>query len=239
MRRVHAVVLAWTSGALVAIYSSYALISNPRPDVVRAAGFVVLCVAVFLGIFNAWRVEYHERVELEQAPQLRLHFVPGTAPYEQDHAGKEGDVYHYIRVGVTHDGLGQIDDVRVLLASLEPAPDDLPLYHALPPMGEKVSSSACAIAPGNEPTRFFDVLFEERHTFTMGGTDYPEPTDVLFGRGAVIVCLAAGHRRIAAPGNARIRLVAEGRNAKRTELSLELAVTQPGLTHEPRPIAVR
>ena len=202
--------------------------------------------------YRTWKVVFRRVQELEALPQLRLTFVPGQAPYEQDHVGTREDRLHYFRVGVTHDGLKQAEDVRVMLAELDPAPMGFPRFHCLSPMGEPPGTSSCAVAGGSEPTRFFDVLFQERHEFKVSTAPDPTFKPTITGRPDFTVCLVPEPRTVAAteprtvPRDGRdgiekrslatdqitvparpskLRLVAEGRDAKSAEVRLE--VTEP------------
>lgn len=224
-------------GSVVAVAGTTLAPSVPGATTVRICAWVVLGAALSAGVFQAWRDEHRRRCGLEDTPQLRLRFVPGKAPYEQDaspHA--EGRRNHYFRVGVTHDGTGQVEDVRVLLAALNPLPVGFPLLHCLAPMGEPNGKESCVVPSGSEPTRLFDVLVQVRQPLVASDDPDRGPREVLQGVGTPAICFAAGDRTVPARPKS-IRLVVEGRNAHKAELFLEMAYTGPGQVLQLRPVA--
>jgi len=231
-------VAATTGSGLVAVIGTYVAVSGPSAEIVRAGGWVVFTIALIVGLFQAWQREYRRRGKLEATPALRLHFVPGEAPYEQDdqaeldEASSHWGCYsHHVRVGVTHDGPKHVEEVRVVVASIDPLPEGFPIKRALAPMDEPGGTSTCSIAAGPEPTRFFDVLVDERTLFTVSSSDDPEPRPVVHEVGAPEVCFTSGGRGLPKATAIGMRLMAEGRDARSAELRLALTYSR-GLVPE-------
>jgi hypothetical protein len=217
-------------GSVAAVVGTYLALSGATAEAVRLGALVVFTSSLALGAFRTWQDERRGRLRAEAendalraSPQLRLVFVPGAQPYQQTHDRRDGGPAQprYFRVGVTHDGLRRVEDIRVLLADLEPRPDSFPIMQALAVTHEAGGTASCAVAPGSDPTRFFDVLVQEVSAWDTKTTDDPVYRTTLHASRAAAVCFAAGGREMPA-GVARVRLVAEGRDASSTELVLEV-----------------
>jgi hypothetical protein len=183
--------IVWTVGAIFGLMSGLAFFRDEfLPEAYREnlrilkliprwnwrtwaiAGLTAIIVLILEGAYRAVTTRQERVRELEEMliPKLEIVFDPEMKPYFEEQpiravpSGVLGDRRY--RVGIRNKSSEVVRDAQVVLEGCTPG-DMTGVHpgHALQVMGEERGSGKFNAAPGDDPTAFVDVIYEE----TMDG----------------------------------------------------------------------